>query len=186
MKRSFDLFISSLLLAIFTLPLLLIALMIKLTSPGPILYWSSRVGKDSRIFRMPKFRSMVVGTKTVASHLLDDPDLYLTPIGSLLRKSSIDELPQLWCIFTGEMSLIGPRPALDSQEDLIKLRKEAGIDILVPGITGWAQVNGRDELSISEKVKYEIEYLQKKSFLFDSKILLLTILKVLKQAGISH
>jgi O-antigen biosynthesis protein WbqP len=186
LKRALDLSLSSFLLAIFSLPILLTALLVRLTSPGPVLYWSIRIGKDNQIYRMPKFRSMVTGTQAVASHLLEDPKLFLTPIGSYLRKSSIDELPQLWCVFTGKMSLVGPRPALYNQDDLISLRKQAGVDSLVPGITGWAQVNGRDELSIHEKVKFDIEYLHKQSFGFDLKILCLTILKVLKRAGISH
>jgi O-antigen biosynthesis protein WbqP len=186
LKRALDLSLSSFLLAIFSLPILLTALLVRLTSPGPVLYWSIRIGKDNQVYRMPKFRSMVIGTQAVASHLLEDPKLYLTPIGSYLRKSSIDELPQLWCVFTGKMSLVGPRPALYNQDDLIALRKQAGVDSLVPGITGWAQVNGRDELSIHAKVKLDIEYLHKQSFWFDLKILCLTILKVLKRAGITH
>lgn len=186
LKRALDLSLSFFLLAIFSLPILLTALLVRLTSPGPVLYWSIRIGKDNQIYRMPKFRSMVIGTQAVASHLLEDPKLYLTPIGSYLRKSSIDELPQLWCVFTGKMSLVGPRPALYNQDDLIALRKQAGVDSLVPGITGWAQVNGRDELSIHAKVKFDIEYLHKQSFWFDLKILCLTILKVIKRADITH
>lgn len=173
-------------LILFSLPILLIALLIKFTSPGPVLYWSNRVGKNNQVYRMPKFRSMLIGTQTVASHLLKDPKSHLTPIGLYLRKSSFDELPQLWCVLKGEMSLVGPRPALDSQEDLIALRANAGVDALAPGITGWAQVNGRDELSIPEKVKYEVDYLEKQSFWFDIRILLITISIVLKRTGVSH
>jgi len=172
-------------LALF-LPMVLIALIVKLTSKGPVLYWSERVGAHNQIFRMPKFRSMQVGTPVVATHLLERPDAYLTPIGGLLRRSSLDELPQLLCILRGEMSWVGPRPALYNQYDLISLRTQAGVDALVPGITGWAQINGRDELEIPEKVQYDREYLLKRSFLFDIKILWLTFFKVLFHKNIAH
>lgn len=186
LKRFIDIVLSSFIVITFSFPILFLALLTKLTSPGPVLYWSSRVGRNNKIFKMPKFRSMLNGTQTIASHLLEDPKLYLTPIGSFLRKSSFDELPQLWCVLKGEMSLVGPRPALESQKDLITLRKESGIDKLVPGITGWAQINGRDELSISEKVRYEIDYFHKQNFWFDVKILCLTFIKVLSRKGITH
>lgn len=171
---------------LFLLPLLLTALAVRLTSPGPVLYWSDRVGRDNRIFSMPKFRSMKVDTPAVATHLLGDPDRFLTPIGPFLRKSSLDELPQLWCVLTGAMSFVGPRPALFNQHDLIELRTRSGVSALTPGITGWAQVNGRDELSVEEKNRYDREYLLKQSVLFDMKIILLTMLKVLKRDGIRH
>lgn len=185
-KRSFDIFFASLALFLFALPMAAIAISIKITSRGPVLYLSDRVGKCSVIFGMPKFRTMEVGTPVVATHLLSDSHQYLTPLGSFLRKSSLDELPQLWSIFIGDMSFVGPRPALFNQEDLIALRTQHGVDKLVPGLTGWAQVNGRDELSIRMKVGYEVEYLQRQSFLFDVKILGLTFLKVARQVGVSH
>ena len=186
MKRSFD-FVLALFAAIaLALPILVVAISVQLTSSGPALYWSNRVGRGNIIFRMPKFRTMRVDTPAVATHLLSDPARHLTPVGSFLRKSSLDELPQLWCIFVGEMSFVGPRPALFNQEDLITLRTQYGVDKLVPGLTGWAQVNGRDELSIPIKVQYEVEYLQKQSFWFDLKILGLTFLKVVRRAGVSH
>ena len=168
------------------MPILLIAIIIKFTSVGPALFLSDRVGKRNIIFRMPKFRTMQVGTPTIATHLLPDSGQYLTPVGSFLRKSSLDELPQLWSILVGHMSFVGPRPALFNQDDLIALRTQYGIDKLVPGLTGWAQVNGRDELSIPVKVQYDVEYLQKQSFWFDMRILGLTFLKVLGRSGISH
>jgi O-antigen biosynthesis protein WbqP len=157
-----------------------------LTSSGPVLYWSHRVGRWNIIFKMPKFRTMRVITPAVATHLLSDPAQYLTPVGSLLRKSSLDELPQLWSILIGDMSFVGPRPALFNQDDLITLRTQYGVNQLVPGLTGWAQVNGRDELSISIKVQYDVEYLHKQSFLFYMKILGLTFLKVVRRSGVSH
>ena len=185
-KRLFD-FLAALAAAIvFSIPILIVALAVRLTSPGPILYWSDRVGRSNRIFRMPKFRSMRVDTPAVATHLLKDPAAYLTPIGSLLRKSSLDELPQLWCILKGEMSIVGPRPALFNQHDLITLRTEYGVDALPPGLTGWAQVNGRDELPIPQKVALDTEYLRKRSFFFDLKIIILTALKVLRSDGVTH
>ena len=166
--------------------IILIALLVKLTSKGPALFWSNRIGRCNNIFNMPKFRTMQIGTPFVATHLLSDSVQFLTPVGSFLRKSSLDELPQLWSILVGDMSFVGPRPALFNQDDLITLRTQYGIDKLVPGLTGWAQVNGRDELSIPIKVQYEVEYLQKRSFWFDLKILGLTFLKVVQQAGVSH
>ena len=171
---------------ILAMPVLLVALAVKLSSRGPALYWSDRVGRHNRIFRMPKFRSMRVDTPAVATHLLQDPKAYLTPIGSFLRKSSLDELPQLWSILVGDMSFVGPRPALFNQDDLIALRTELGVDALVPGLTGWAQVNGRDELPIPDKVKLDVEYLQRRSFMFDLYILWLTALKVIRRDGVSH
>lgn len=186
MKRFFDLILSFLLFAILSPLLILVALTVRLTSNGPSLYWSKRVGRCNIIFMMPKFRTMRIGTPAVATHLLSDSGQYLTPVGSFLRKSSLDELPQLWSILVGDMSFVGPRPALFNQDDLIALRAQYGVDNLVPGLTGWAQVNGRDELSIPIKVQYEVEYLQKQSFWFDLKILGLTFLKVVRRAGISH
>lgn len=186
LKRSFDLILALAALALLLLPLALIWLAVRLTSPGPALYWSDRVGRGNRIFKMPKFRSMQVGTPAVATHLLTDPEAYLTPIGSFLRKSSLDELPQLWSILKGDMSFVGPRPALFNQGDLIALRTEHGVHKLLPGLTGWAQVNGRDELPIPEKVTLDIEYLYRRSLLFDLKILWLTFVKVLRSDGVSH
>mgnify|MGYP001579870114 CR=1 FL=1 len=186
MKRLFDLSLAVLAICIFALPLLLLALAVKLTSPGPVLYWSDRVGWRNMIFRMPKFRSMKTGTPAVATHLLTDADSYLTPIGSFLRKSSLDELPQLWSIVKGDMSFVGPRPALFNQHDLIELRTRNGIHNLLPGLTGWAQVNGRDELPIPQKVALEIEYMNKKSSLLDIKIICLTFLKVLRRDNVTH
>jgi O-antigen biosynthesis protein WbqP len=186
MKRIFDIIFCLIVGCVFTIPALLIFLFVFLTSPGPVLYWSNRVGKDGYIFKMPKFRSMHAGTPTLATHLLASPESHLTPIGSFLRKTSLDEIPQLWCILIGKMSFVGPRPALPNQSDLIVLRVKTGVFALVPGLTGWAQVNGRDELSIPVKVQYEVEYLKKKSFWFDMKILGLTFLKVVRQTGVSH
>jgi len=186
MKRIFDVVISFLALIIFSPFIILVMLLVKLTSKGSPLYWSDRVGRRNIIFKMPKFRTMQVDTPAVATHLLSDSSQYLTPAGSFLRKSSLDELPQLWSILVGDMSFVGPRPALFNQDDLITLRAQYGLDQLVPGLTGWAQVNGRDELSIPNKVQYEVEYLQKQSFWFDMKILGLTFLKVIRRAGVSH
>ena len=186
MKRLFNLVMSFLALTIFSPLIILVSLLVKLTSKGPILYWSDRIGRDNIIFEMPKFRTMQVGTPAVATHLLSDSTQYLTPVGSFLRKSSLDELPQLWSILMGDMSFVGPRPALFNQDDLIALRTQHGVNQLLPGLTGWAQVNGRDELSIPIKVQYEVEYLQKQSFWFDMKILGLTFLKVVRRAGVSH
>lgn len=186
MKRLFDLLLVSLALAVLAIPIALLALVVKLTSPGPVLYWSERVGKDNRIFRMPKFRSMRIGTPEVATHLLENPSDWLTPIGTFLRRTSLDELPQLWSILHGDMSFVGPRPALFNQEDLIALRTQAGVHELVPGLTGWAQVNGRDELPIVVKVRFDHEYLQRRSLVFDLWIIWLTCLKVFRREGVSH
>ena len=186
MKRIFDIFFGSLGFLILLVPVLLVTMAVRLTSKGPALHWSERVGRDNVIFKMPKFRSMRIDTPAVATHLLENPDQWLTPIGSFLRKTSLDELPQLWSIWKGDMSFVGPRPALFNQDDLIALRTEAGVHALLPGLTGWAQVNGRDELPIPEKVKLDAEYLQKRSFGFDLWILWLTLLKVLRRDGVSH
>lgn len=185
-KRLFDIFLALLAGSILLLPILLVALLVRMTSPGPALYWSDRVGRGNRIFRMPKFRSMRIDTPAVATHLLADPASFLTPVGSLLRKSSLDELPQLWSILVGDMSFVGPRPALFNQDDLIALRTAAGVHQLTPGLTGWAQVNGRDELPIPRKVEFDIEYLRRRSFLFDLRILWLTALKVMVRDGVTH
>lgn len=186
MKRLFDLLLVSLALVVLAIPIALLALVVKLTSPGPVLYWSERVGKGNRIFRMPKFRSMRIGAPEVATHLLENPSVWLTPIGTFLRRTSLDELPQLWSILQGDMSFVGPRPALFNQEDLIALRTHAGVHELVPGLTGWAQVNGRDELPIGEKVRFDSEYLRDKSLAFDLRILWLTCVKVLRTEGVAH
>jgi O-antigen biosynthesis protein WbqP len=186
MKRLFDL-AGALVASLFLLlPIVFVAVAVWLTSPGPALYWSDRVGRHNRIFKMPKFRSMRIDTPAVATHLLQNPEKWLTPIGSFLRKSSLDELPQLWSILKGDMSFVGPRPALFNQNDLIALRTEKGVHELVPGLTGWAQVNGRDELPISQKVNLDAEYLQRRALLFDLKVLWLTALKVLAKDGVSH
>ena len=186
MKRVFDIFLGCLAALVLLLPVLLVAIAVRLTSKGPALYWSDRVGRNNVIFKMPKFRSMRVGTPTVATHLLADAALHLTPIGSFLRKSSLDELPQLWSILAGDMSFVGPRPALFNQQDLIALRTAQGVHTLLPGLTGWAQVNGRDELPIPEKVKLDVAYLQRQSLWFDVRILWLTLVKVLRRDGVSH
>ncbi len=186
MKRLFDLCVSVSAILILSIPIALVAIIVKLTSKGPVLYWSNRVGKENVIFQMPKFRTMQVGTPAVATHLLQNPSSFLTPIGGFLRKSSLDELPQLWNIIKGDMSLVGPRPALYNQDDLIALRTESGVHKLLPGLTGWAQINGRDELPIPEKVKLDAEYMQKQSFLFDFVILWRTFIKVLARDGVSH
>ena len=186
MKRVFDICLGCLAALILFVPVLLVAIAVCWTSKGPALYWSDRIGRDNVTFKMPKFRSMRVGTPAVATHLLADARSHLTPIGSFLRKSSLDELPQLWSILAGDMSFVGPRPALFNQQDLIALRTEQGVHTLVPGLTGWAQVNGRDELPIPEKVKLDVAYLQRQSFLFDIRILWLTFIKVLGSDGVSH
>ena len=186
MKRTFDLLLGLIALFFLCLPLLLVAMAVILTSNGPAIYWSQRVGRNNRLFNMPKFRSMRIETPAVATHLLSNPKAYLTPIGSFLRKSSLDELPQLWSILKGDMSFVGPRPALYNQDDLIALRTQAEVHLLLPGLTGWAQVNGRDELPIPDKVKLDVEYMQRKSVWFDVYILWLTFLKVIKRDGISH
>lgn len=186
MKRLFDLLLGCFLTLVLLLPCLLISIAVKLTSPGPALYWSDRVGRKNRIFRMPKFRTMRTDTPAVATHLLGNPDQFLTPIGSFLRKTSLDELPQLWSILKGDMSFVGPRPALFNQYDLIELRTRHHVDELLPGLTGWAQINGRDELAIPDKVKLDVEYLQRQSLLFDLNILFLTFLKVVRREGVTH
>ena len=186
MKRLFDLCMASVLLCVLFIPLLLIAICVRITSSGPALYWSDRVGRNNDLFRMPKFRSMKINTKQVATHLMVNPKAHLTPIGGFLRKSSLDELPQLFSVLRGDLSFVGPRPALFNQQDLIELRTVRGIDKLIPGITGWAQVNGRDELSIPDKVKYDEEYFKRHTFLFDLKILWLTVIKVFFGRGVSH
>jgi len=186
MKRIFDLLLGVAILVLLVVPMLLISIAVRLSSKGPALYWSDRVGKNNKIFKMPKFRSMLVNTPDVATHLLNNPDSHLSPIGSFLRRSSLDELPQLFSVLKGDMSFVGPRPALFNQEDLIALRTERGVDKLLPGITGWAQVNGRDELSIPDKVALDTEYLNRQSFWFDMKILWMTFLKVIKRDGVSH
>jgi O-antigen biosynthesis protein WbqP len=186
MKRLFDLVVALIAAALLALPIVITALAVRLTSPGPVLYWSDRVGRHNRIFKMPKFRSMRIDTPAVATHLLQKPEQWLTLIGSFLRKSSLDELPQLWSILKGDMSFVGPRPALFNQDDLIALRTEKGVHELVPGLTGWAQVNGRDELPIPQKVQLDVEYLERQSLLFDIKILWMTALKILARDGVSH
>ncbi len=186
MKRIFDLLLGVAILVLLVAPMLLIVIAVRLSSKGPALYWSDRVGKNNKIFKMPKFRSMRIDTPAVATHLLDNPDSYLSPIGGFLRHSSLDELPQLFSVLKGDMSFVGPRPALFNQEDLIALRTEKSVDKLLPGITGWAQVNGRDELSIPDKVALDVEYLKRQSFWFDMKILWMTFLKVMKRDGVSH
>jgi O-antigen biosynthesis protein WbqP len=186
MKRFFDVLLALSLLIFFFPPLLLIALLVKGTSKGSVLYWSDRLGRNNAIFSMPKFRSMQIDTPAVATHLLNDPDRYLTLIGKFLRRTSLDELPQLWSIVKGDMSFVGPRPALFNQNDLIALRTQCGVHLLIPGLTGWAQVNGRDELPIPQKVKLDVEYMHKKSFGFDLYIMWLTFLKVMRGDGVSH
>lgn len=186
LKRCFDIFLTLIALLFLWIPLMITALLVRITSKGPILYWSQRVGKNNTLFWMPKFRSMWTETPAVATHLLENPDKALTPIGSFLRKSSLDELPQLWSILKGDMSFVGPRPALYNQNDLIAQRTEADVHTLPPGLTGWAQINGRDELPIPEKVALDTEYLRRRSFWFDLKIIVLTFLKVLKKEGVTH
>ena len=186
MKRLFDLTLTLVVGLLLSTPIIIVALVVRLTSPGPVLYWSDRVGQQNVNFKMPKFRSMREDTPAIATHLMSKPEEYLTPIGAFLRRSSLDELPQLYSILKGDMSFVGPRPALFNQDDLIALRTEYGIDKLVPGLTGWAQVNGRDELPIPDKVALEVEYLKRQSFLFDLKILWVTLLKVIKRDGVSH
>lgn len=185
-KRLFDVWLALIASVLVLIPAIVVGLAVLLTSPGPVLYWSDRVGRWNRLFKMPKFRSMRVDSPAVATHLLADPSRYLTPIGSFLRKTSLDELPQLWSILRGDMSFVGPRPALFNQDDLIALRTGQGVHELVPGLTGWAQVNGRDELPIPEKVKLDAEYLRRQSFWFDLKILWLTFVRVLRRDGVAH
>ena len=186
MKRLFDLILAIWAALVLVLPIVLMALLVKLTSKGPVLYWSDRVGRNNSIFRMPKFRSMRVETPAVATHLLADPSVYLTPIGSFLRKTSLDELPQLWSILKGDMSFVGPRPALFNQDDLIELRTQKGIHRLTPGLTGWAQINGRDELPIPIKVEFDHYYLVNQSFFLDMKIIFQTFLRVIRHEGVTH
>ena len=186
MKRTIDLLLGVAILVILVAPMLLIFIAVRLSSKGPALYWSDRVGKNNAIFKMPKFRSMFIDTPDEATHLLNNPDSYLSPIGDFLRRSSLDELPQLFSVLKGDMSFVGPRPALFNQDDLITLRTKKGVDKLLPGITGWAQVNGRDQLSIPDKVTLDVEYLNRQSFWFDMKILWMTFLRVMKRDSVSH
>ena len=186
MKRLFDFLLAFVATFFLIIPISLVAICVLITSKGPILYWSERVGKFNKKFKMPKFRSMRVDTPAVATHLLVNPQSFLTPVGSFLRKSSLDELPQLWSILIGDMSFVGPRPALFNQDDLIQLRTDFGVHVMLPGLTGWAQVNGRDELSIPDKVRLDVEYLQRQTMLFDIQILWLTLLKVIRKDGVSH
>lgn len=186
MKRLFDFLLAFMVMLVLLIPVGLIAVFVKLSSKGPAIYWSDRVGRRNKIFRMPKFRTMRVDTPAVATHLLSDPKQFLTPGGSFLRKSSLDELPQLWSILVGDMSFVGPRPALFNQQDLIALRTQYGVDAILPGLTGWAQVNGRDELPIPEKVKLDVEYMSRQSFLFDINVIILTALKVVRRDGVAH
>jgi O-antigen biosynthesis protein WbqP len=185
-KRIFDILFSALLLLLLSPLFLILALFIKMTSKGPILYWSQRAGKNNKLFRMPKFRTMLTETPQVATHLLADPAIYLTPVGELLRRTSLDELPQLFSILAGDLSFVGPRPALFNQDDLVALRTERGIHMLVPGLTGWAQINGRDELPIPIKVQFDYEYLQRRSFKYDLYIIFKTVFKVVRGDGIQH
>jgi len=186
MKRIFDLILALIILMLFLAPLFLIAFSVRLSSNGPILYWSNRVGRNNHIFSMPKFRTMRIGTPAVATHLLKNPEAYETSIGPFLRKTSLDEMPQLWSILKGDMSFVGPRPALFNQADLIAQRTNAGVNNLLPGLTGWAQINGRDELSVQNKVALDIEYLKRQSLSFDIKILWYTFIRVIQRDGISH
>lgn len=186
MKRFFDIFLCLIAILIFLIPIGLVALFVKLTSIGPVVYWSDRVGRYNKIFKMPKFRTMRVDTPAVATHLLSDPKQFLTPVGSFLRKSSLDELPQLWSIFKGDMSFVGPRPALFNQDDLVALRTQYGVEKVPPGLTGWAQINGRDELPIPDKVKLDADYVRRQSFWLDLRIIFLTFLRVVRRDGITH
>lgn len=186
MKRLFDIVVALIIFGLLFVPMVIIAAMIRVTSRGPVLFWSDRVGKNNKIFRMPKFRTMHTDTPDVATHLLKDPDEYLTPVGPFLRKYSLDEFPQIWSVLTGDMSIVGPRPALYNQDDLIELRTNKGIHQIVPGITGWAQVNGRDILTIPVKVDYDEHYMLNRSFFFDLKILWMTFLKVVSSEGVRH
>jgi O-antigen biosynthesis protein WbqP len=186
MKRAFDILAAGGALLVLFIPLLAIALLVRLTSPGPALHWSKRVGRENRIFLMPKFRTMRIDTPQVATHLLEEPEKWVTPIGGLLRKTSLDELPQLWSVLVGDMSLVGPRPALFNQDDLVALRTQAGVERLRPGVTGWAQVNGRDELAIPDKVRFDAEYLARASLLFDLRIIIETVKQALQSKGVRH
>jgi O-antigen biosynthesis protein WbqP len=185
-KRAVDILVSLAGFFGLAIPFVIIAIAVKLTSRGPVLYWSERVGRGNRIFRMPKFRSMRIDTPVVATHLLESPEKWLTPIGSFLRKSSLDELPQLWSILAGDMSIVGPRPALHNQQDLIEMRTQRGVHVLRPGLTGWAQINGRDEIPLADKVAYDTWYLQHRSLWLDLKIMVLTAVKVLRKEGVAH
>jgi O-antigen biosynthesis protein WbqP len=186
MKRFIDLVLTLVAVLFLWILIFIVCVLVKLTSKGPVLYWSDRVGKNNAIFKMPKFRSMHVNTPAVATHLLADPKSVLTPIGNFLRKSSLDELPQLWCILKGDMSFVGPRPALFNQEDLVALRTIKGVHQLIPGLTGWAQINGRDELAIPQKIDLDVEYLNHQSLWMDIKILWLTVVKVISSVDVSH
>ena len=186
MKRIFDALLVIIVTILLVVPIILTAIAVRITSKGNVLYWSDRVGKNNKIFKMPKFRSMLIDTPNIATHLLNNPDSYLSPIGGFLRRSSLDEVPQLFSVLKGDMSFVGPRPALFNQDDLLALRAEKGVDKLLPGITGWAQVNGRDELSILDKVALDVEYLNRQSFWFDIKILWMTFLRVVKRDDVSH
>jgi len=186
MKRMLDLSLALVALALLIAPIIVITILVRLTSRGPAIYWSDRIGRHNRVFKMPKFRTMRVDTPAMATHLLSNPAQYLTPIGSFLRKSSLDELPQLWSILCGNMSFVGPRPALFNQDDLIALRTQYGVDRLPPGLTGWAQINGRDELPIPEKVKLDVEYMERQSLMLDLKIIFFTFLKVVQRDGVAH
>jgi len=186
MKRIFDIVLVTMFFIVFFFPMLIIALLVKITSKGTVLYWSDRVGKNNTIFKMPKFRTMMVDTPAVATHLMTNPELYCTPVGSFLRKTSLDELPQLYSVLKGDMSFVGPRPALFNQDDLIELRTKKGIHNLIPGITGWAQINGRDDLPIPDKVDLDDYYLKHRSFIFDLKTLFITLLSVIKSQGVQH
>jgi len=186
MKRFFDFLLGLVAAVIFFVPFLFLVLLVRLTSPGPALYWSNRVGRHNRLFSMPKLRTMRVDTPVVATHLLNNPDQFLTPVGGFLRKSSLDEIPQLWCILRGDMSVVGPRPALFNQQNLIDMRTEKGVHEIRPGLTGWAQINGRDELPLNEKVKLDIDYLHRQSLAFDAKVIFLTLWKVIRRDGIVH
>jgi O-antigen biosynthesis protein WbqP len=186
MKKIFDLLLCLCLIIVLSVPIIIIAVLVMLTSRGPALYWSDRVGMGNEIFKMPKFRTMRIDTPAVATHLLKEPDIYLTPIGRFIRKTSLDELPQLWSVLKGDMSFVGPRPALFNQEDLISLRTQKGVHQLIPGITGWAQINGRDDIPIPVKVEFDVHYLKHRSLMFDIKILFLTLFKVLRREGVTH
>ena len=186
MKRLFDLVVALLFVVILFVPIVVVTILVRFTSKGPVIYWSVRVGKKNKTFKMPKFRTMIVSTPTIATHMLDAPDSYLSPIGGFLRRTSLDELPQLFSVIRGDMSFVGPRPALFNQEDLISLRTYNGVSKITPGVTGWAQINGRDQLSIVEKVDLDLEYLNKQSFFFDIKILLKTLIKIVKNLDVLH
>jgi O-antigen biosynthesis protein WbqP len=186
MKRVLDLLLAVIASVIFFIPLCLLAALVKATSKGPVLYWSDRVGRNNRIFSMPKLRTMRVDTPVVATHLLSDPHTFLTPVGGFLRKSSLDEIPQLWCIVRGDMSVVGPRPALFNQQNLIDMRTDQGVHKIRPGLTGWAQINGRDELPLQEKVRLDSDYVRRQSLGFDLKVIMLTVLKVVRRDGIVH